>query len=120
MSYFRVILRVPTALEVSSLSAEQQQAIQSVFGQFVMPMPGTVNTGSWKLADAVTLDTFEPERMALYGMNWPIVGMWNDLGESLLPFDTAAFMQHLPEPDDGSEKVLHEPHRWAGWPSCFG
>lgn len=120
MGYYRVILRIPIALTFDVLTDVQKNAINSVFGQFAMPMPGTQTTGLWKLADAVTLDTFKPENMSLYGITWPIVGMWDEQGESLLPFDADTFIQHLPEPEDGGDKVLHEPHRWAGWPACFG
>lgn len=115
MSYFRVILRIPIGLDFEALSAMQQEAIRSVFGQFVMPMPGTQNTLLWKLADAVTLDNFKPEQMGLYGLTWPIVGMWDESGTALRPFDEAAFREHLPAGSD-----LIEPHRWAGWPACFG
>lgn len=111
---FRVILRIPTALTFEVLSPEQQAAIQSVFGQFVMPMPGTIEAGGWKLCDAVTGDNFDPARMSLYGFNWPILGMWDDSGLVHAPFDAATFQTHLP---DG--EPLHEPHRWAGWPKAF-
>lgn len=114
MNYFRVILRIPEALEFDALTSEQQSAIQSVIGQFVMPMPGTVTAGGYKICDAVTGGNFQPELMELYGFNWPIVGMWDASGNELKPFDSATMLAHLPE---GSE--LYEPHRWAGWPELF-
>lgn len=119
MTYKRVILRIPVTLSFEALTPEQQAAIASVFGQFAMPMPGTISNNGYKLCDAVTAENFQPERMALYNFNWPLVGMWQDDGTTLVPFDETTFMQHLPAPEQG-DKVLHEPHKWAGWPDCFG
>jgi len=118
MSYFRVILAVPEELEFDMLTAEQRDAIGRVFGQYVMPMPGTVPYGGYKIVDALTADNFHPESMAALSLNWPILGMWNSDGVPVIPLDKAVFLAHLPTPDVG-DKVLHEPHRWAGWPELF-
>jgi len=125
----RVILRVPEALTFEALSPEQQAAIASVFGQFVIPMPGTVPFGGYKLVDAITSPDFHPERMALYGMNWPAVGLWDNSGVALAPFDATTMLAHIAPTQaydiDGNPvgeptpPVLHEPHRWAGWPELF-
>lgn len=125
----RVILRIPEALAFEALSPEQQEAIRSVFGQFVTPMPGTVPVGGYKLCDAVTGPNFDPERMALYGMDWPVVGLWDDTGLAVAPFDAATMLAHLPPTQEYDAEgnptgepqppILHEPHRWAGWPEAF-
>ncbi len=118
MINYRVILLVPEALEFSMLNEDQQAAIASVFGQYVMPMPGTVTASGMKVVDAITTDNFNPASMGQHGLNWPILGMWNSEGVPVIPLDEAVFLAHLPTPDVG-DKVLHEPHRWAGWPEVF-
>lgn len=118
MSYYRTILRIPVGLTFDQLPTELQAAISRIFGQYVMPMPGTVPADGYVLCDAVTLDTYDPESMAQYGINWPTVGLWTVKGEAEVPFDEAAFMRHLPDPEDGV-KVLYEPHKWAGWPDLI-
>lgn len=118
MSYFRVILAVPEELEFDMLTAEQRDAIGRVFGQYVMPMPGTVPYGGYKIVDALTADNFHPEDMAALSLNWPILGMWDDAGTPVKPIDAMSFTKHLTPPETGPV-VLHEPHRWAGWPELF-
>ncbi len=125
----RVLLLIPEALEFSLLSEEQQAAINSVFGQFVMPMPGTEIIGGFKICDALTTDSFNPDNMALYGLDWTIIGMWGWDGkgqiQELIAFDDVDFLSRLSpirEYDENgnvtsqSPALLHEPHRWSGWP----
>lgn len=98
MSYFRVILQVPEALTFGMLTPDQQAEISRVFGQYVMPMPGTIPTGGVKLVDAVTADNFHPENMAALGLDWPILGMWDNAGDIVIPLDATKFKQHLIPP----------------------
>lgn len=114
----RLILQVPEALTFDMLTQDQQDAIASVFGQYVVPMPGTVPSGGMKVVDAVTAPNFNPANMAQHGLIWPILGMWQDDGTAVIPLDEAKFLAHLLPPEDGPA-VLHEPHRWAGWPELF-
>lgn len=119
IKHCRVILRIPKDLTFDQLPPQLQDGINSIFGQFVMPMPGTVEADGYKLCDAVTATNFNPANMANYGINWPILGLWGDDGSVITELDVDTFMAHLPEPEEGP-KVLHEPHRWSGWPDLFG
>jgi len=112
---YRVLLLVPEGLTFGSLPHEAQAAINTVLGQFVNPMPNTQAAGGYQVVDAVTADNFDPNTMGDYGINWPILGMWDEEGKDLIPLNKDQFMKHLP---DGAE--LHEPHRWLGWPKLFG
>jgi len=119
MMYKRVLLQIPEGLTLDSLSDEQRMAVQSVFGQFVMPMPGTVPHDGFVVCDAVTTSNFDQTLMGQYQFNWTILGVWDESGSELVEFKSEQFLNHLPEPETGV-KVLYEPHRWAGWPVCFG
>jgi hypothetical protein len=116
---YRVLLLIPEGLSFDLLSQEQQSAIQGVFGQYVLPMPGTIPHDGLVLCDAVVDESFNPADMGDLGLDWPLVGIFDEAGSVVMPLDEAAFMARLPAPDTG-DKVLHEPHRWAGWPKCFG
>lgn len=93
------------------LQPEQQAAINSVFGQYVLPMPGTLPADGLVICDALTASNFKPEVMGEYGIGWPIIGMWNYEGNTVVSLDKDELQKRLPEGG-----LLHEPHRWSGWP----
>jgi len=74
--FMRVLLRVPAGLTFEALTIEQQDAIASVLGQYVMPMPSTVEADGFVICDAVTKPNFDPSTMDGLGLNWPILGIW--------------------------------------------
>lgn len=127
----RAILRLPAGTRFDDLQPEQQAAINSVFAQFVLPMPGTIPAEGYELVDGVTGDNFDPSVMPGLGMDWPIVGLWQWDGTGPLveiePYDTEAMLAHLPPVvtyDEDGEPVSSlpqtnpsPPHNWAGWPA---
>lgn len=129
----RVILSIPTGTTLDTLTIEQRLAIESVFGQFAMPMPGTVEYMGRVLCDATIWDNFDPAVMPGLGFDWSVVGLWQWDGvapavTALADFDSTTFYNHLPPRQelDAEGNVtatmppeLHEPHRWAGWPGAF-
>ncbi len=128
----RAIIRVPTGTRYETLTEQQQAAIDSVFAQFVLPMPGTQSADGHELVDGLAGDNFDPSVMPGLGMDWPVVGLWQWAGRgpltTLQPLDEAALLAHLPPVvtlDDEGEvfatapPTLHEPHRWAGWPAVL-
>lgn len=118
MSY-RVLMLVPEGLTFEALTPEQQAAISSVFGQYVLPMYGTIPDAGKVVCDAVAGDNFNPDNIAPLGLPFELIGMWQEDGVAVIPLNENEFLAHLPEPE-GGVKVLHEPHRWSGWPKCFG
>ncbi len=111
----RVLLLVPEGLTFDMLSVEQQAAINSVFGQYVNPMPATITHNGMQVVDAVTADNFNPTVMVDFGIDWPIVGImqWDGASEEVTiiqPLDVELYRQHMP---DGT---VTECHRWSGWP----
>lgn len=125
----RAILRLPEDTRFESLTEEQQAAIQSVFAQFVLPMPGTVPADGWELVDGVAQDNFDPTVMPDLGMDWPIVGLWqwDGVGDlvTLVPLNGEIMLQHLPDTHDYDDEgnviatyapTLHIPSQWSGWP----
>ena len=114
----RVLLLVPEGLTFDMLSPEQQEAINSVFGQYANPMPATIPANGMQIVDAVTADNFDPLVMPEYGIDWPVIGLfqWDGKAEEttvIQELDTETYAEHMP---DG---VVTECHRWAGWPYCI-
>ncbi len=124
----RVILEIPEGLSFDSLSPEHQSAINSVFGQFVNPMPGTKAANGKQIVDAVTADNFDSEAIGQLGLPFTILAYWEWDGTSLNVIKElleAYWMPYLPStPIVNSEGVeigempplFHMPHSWAGWP----
>jgi hypothetical protein len=126
----RIIIKAPENITMGSLTVEQQTAIRAVFAQFVLPMPGTKSNNSYILIDAVVKDNFDPEHIAALGLPFEIFGLWqwdgiNALSE-LHALDST-FINYLPDTHTYDTEtfniltttapVLHEPHRWSGWPA---
>ena len=105
----RLILTSPNGLTIDQLTAEQQAAIQSVFAQYVLPMPGTITTGDsiynitrpdpesteevplpdvtttftgTCILDAVTNDNFDPAVIEPLGLPFVLLGMWQWTGNA--------------------------------------
>ena len=103
----RLILTSPTGLTLDQLTSEQQAAIQSVFAQFVLPMPGTKSYGDstytitrpdpestfeaplpdvietftgLSILDAVTNDNFDPAVIEPLGLPFTLIGLWQWTG----------------------------------------
>ena len=126
----RLILTAPTGLTLDQLTPEQQSAIQSVFGQFTLPMPGTIEYNSTAILDAVTADNFNPDVLVPLGLPFTVLGMWQWDGSSdvlveLQPL-SPEFINYLPDAhtydDEGNvvsttAPTLHIPHGWCGWPA---
>ena len=100
----RLILTSPSGLTIDQLTPEQQQGIQSVFAQYILPMPGTISygentftlttsdsasteekplpniievfTGS-VILDATVYDNFKPEALTQLELPFTILGQWS-------------------------------------------
>lgn len=109
----RVILSAPATLDWDDLSEDQQTAISGVFGQYVMPMPGTREHDGQKVIDAVTIDSFDPAKIHILGLPFEVIGIWQWDG------DTLTVLEALHETFYGfvesGARVI--PHSWAGWPA---
>lgn len=125
---FRVVFLVPDTFLFSDLTPTQLAAVQSVFGQHVRPMPGTIAANGKIVIDGVANDNFDVNTLPGLGLPFEIIGLWDYAGNTLIPLDSGIFIQHLPPQEtldaDGnvistSPPVLHEPHRWSGWPALF-
>ncbi len=115
----RLWLLIPETLDFAELPQAQQAAINSVFGQYVKPMPGTTALSGLVLCDALVADDFDEPTMRSLGIDWPIVGQWMQDGTVLTEPDTAALLARLVPmlvDDVPVPATLHEPHRFAGWP----
>lgn len=115
---FRVLILVPEGLTFEALTPEQQVAVNSVLGQYVLPMPSTIAADGQIVLDGVAADNFDPATIAPLGLPFEIIGIWRDDGHVVMPLNEGIFLRHLPELEQGI-KILHEPHRWAGWPELF-
>lgn len=109
----RVILSAPATLAWGDLTDDQQNAITGVFGEYVMPMPGTIGHAGHKIIDALVADTFEPTAIQQLGLPFALLGRWQWDGETIMPLQCldAAFLNFLPDPS-----IMILPHNWLGWP----
>ena len=117
---YRAIILVPEGLTFEQLTAEQQTACNSVFGQYVNPMPSTVAYNGKQVLDGLAADNFDPSTLGPLGLPFEVIGLYHDASEvPVIPLDETVFINYLPEPIDGEgnpiEKVMHVPHSWAGW-----
>jgi hypothetical protein len=106
----RILFHVEESLQFDTLPPQVLSTILALFGQYVV-MPGAVPSGGRKLVDCVCSDAFTPSALASLGLDWVIVGMWDDKGVPLIPLNEPLYLTFRP---DGEEC-----HKWAGWPSCF-
>lgn len=124
----RSIWAIPAGTTLDTLTPEQQDAIASVYSQFVLPMPGTIPHAGQEVVDGLTDDTFDPLVMPGLGLDWTCIGMWQWDGHgdvvTLVPLDMDALYPHLPDvveyDDEGnvtgtSPAERRLPHGWAGW-----
>lgn len=110
----RVIMSAPSALDWDDLTDDQQTAISGVFGEYVMPMPGTIEYSGRKIIDAVTLDSFDPANIPILGLPFEILGLWQWDGVTLKVLEALhheAFYNYV----ESGIRVI--PHSWAGWPA---
>lgn len=114
---YRVLLLIPEALDFAELSTEQQEAIESVFGNYLKPMPGTHPFMGKVICDAVTADNFDPALMPGLGLDWEIIGMWQDDGAVITPLNEVEYIARIDLIDGEPIPIIWESHRWAGWPS---
>lgn len=86
------------------LTPEQQAAIQSVFGQFVLPMPDTIPANNKVVCDGLAAENFDPSTLGPLGLHFEIIGLWEFDGENsieVVPLNETAFMAHLPLGENG-------------------
>ena len=117
---YRAIILVPEGLTFEQLTEEQQAACNSVFGQYVNPMPSTITYNGKQVLDGLAVDNFDPTTIGTLGLPFEIIGLYPDTSETpIVPLDEAVFINYLPDQIDGEgntiEKVMHVPHSWAGW-----
>lgn len=117
---YRVIILVPEGLTFEQLTAEQQAACNTVFGQYVNPMPSTIPFNGKQVLDGLAADNFDPSTLGPLGLPFEIIGLYHDASETpIIPLDEAIFMNYLPDKTDEEGnpigKIMHVPHSWAGW-----
>jgi hypothetical protein len=142
----RLILTSPTGLTFDQLTPEQQAGIQSVFAQYILPMPGTISYGTetytittpdpdvietftgLSILDATTTDNFTVESITTLGLPFTVMGMWQWEGNADSPLVELqalgpSFINYLPDTADAEGNpvppVLHIPNNWAGWPEVI-
>lgn len=122
----RIIVKAPVGISLTALATDQQAAIRAAFVQFALPMPATRPSAGYFLIDALVADSFEVAAISRLGLPFDIVGLWQWDGRGqvvVLQVLDPDFIDYLPGTVDyGGQShapVLHEPHRWAGWPEAF-
>lgn len=108
----RVILSALASLDWDDLTEGQQAAITGVFGEYVMPMPGTVEHVGQKIIDAITLDSFDPANIQILGLPFIVLGLWQFDGTVLTEMEALneVFYNYVAS----NNRLI--PHSWAGWP----
>ena len=119
-----VYLLIPEGLTFDQLTEEQQTAIHNVFGQYVMPMPATHAVDGTVICDALCDDSFNPNVMQDFGLDWEIIYMRSQEGTQYVPLDEEKFLERLNPKytydeegniTDTQPATLHQPHVWSGW-----
>lgn len=126
----RLIISIPAAESIDTVSAEAQAAVRAAGGQWASPMPGTQPHDGRYLADAVTQADVAPETVEALAPGWQVLGCWSDTGEAVRQLDLDALAPYLaPVPvfdlsksplDEGfrigtEPAPLRIPHNFAGW-----
>lgn len=109
----RVILSAPATLDWGDLTEDQQTAITGVFGEYVMPMPGTIEYSGRKIIDAVTIDSFDPANIPILGLPFETLGLWQWDGDALTILE--ALHETFYDYVETGIRVI--PHSWSGWPA---
>lgn len=122
---YRAIILVPEGLTFEQLTEEQQAACNSVFGQYVNPMPNTIPYNGKQVLDGLAADNFDPTAIGALGLPFEIIGLYHTEAETpIVQLDEAVFINHLPDVvvyDDNGDVVsstpptFHIPHSWSGW-----
>ena len=127
----RLIFKIPTDFTPESLTPEQQTAIYSVFGQYILPIPGTIAVDNYHVGDAVVSDSFYINKISELELPMEILCLakWNGRPEYGLEIEiplNESFLTYLPDINiyDSEGNILttekHElvvPHNWSGWPN---
>ncbi|MBE2191859.1 MAG: hypothetical protein IAE63_06735 [Alphaproteobacteria bacterium] len=117
---YRAIILVPEGLTFEQLTEEQQAACNSVFGQYINPMPSTVPFNGKQVLDGLAADNFDPTTIGTLGLPFEIIGLYHDASEApVIPLNETVFMNYLQaytdEQGNPINPTFHVPHSWAGW-----
>jgi hypothetical protein len=127
----RAIVKAPDGITFDSLTVEQKAALESVFTQYTLPMPGTKSHGGYLIIDAVLKDNFDPATIDPLGLPFVLLGywQWDGIGTltEIIPIDSTFidFIQDVVVYDfdynliSTTSPTLHETHKIAGWPDAF-
>lgn len=131
----RIILTCPSGLTFDQLTQEQQDAVNSVFAQYVMPIPGTKEFNGKILIDAVTGDNFDPATIQPLGLPFEVIanyqwdGVSTTYNEIITALDSNLFLSYLEDIKEYDSEgnlvsstaptVAFEPHRFGGWPAII-
>lgn len=122
----RVIISAPAGIALDMLTDEQRAGINAVFGQFVLPMPGTVESDGQIVIDATTNDNFDTRAIVDLELPFGVLGCWQWDGATLTELQplSETFIDYLPLTHEYDAEgnvtathppVLHMPHNFAGW-----
>ena len=130
----RIILTAPADLTPDQLTPDQQQYMQSVSCQLILPMAGTTTYNGKRIIDAAAADTFDPAMLVTLGLPVAVVGLWHWQGDTSTELTTVQaldpeFINYLPdtivtdsvtgEVINTAPSILHIPSNIAGWPEII-
>lgn len=121
---YRILLIVPEAFRVKNLSAANKAKIDGAVERHVFPMPLTQAVNGEVVLDAIVNDTFVKTSIP---NGAELIGAWDEKGREIVPLNGERFLPFLPPTYSLNDKdevietpaVLHEPHKWAGWPDIL-
>lgn len=126
----QTLCAITAGVRWDDLNAEQQAAINSVFTQYVLPMPGTRAHNGTELVDGLVDDAFDPAVIADLGLPLTVLAIYHWDGHAaeltpIVPLTAAALLPYLPDVpvyDEAGNQIGTEPpeprvpHNWAGLP----
>lgn len=102
----RLIISVPNT---------QIENISTIFSQYLLPMPGTIEYNENFVLDAIVNNDFSIQEKLQNIPQAVILGQWSWNGVSdelntIIGLDSS-FINYLPQ-----DSILQIPNNWAGWP----
>lgn len=117
------VIRIPIGESVDTVGPQAADAIRQHGGQWVSPMPGTIEAGGHYIAHALTRTDVPPELIEQMAPGWQVIAASDKEGTEVRPLDMDALRPHLaPVPVVSGMEITgytqapdRIPHSFAGW-----
>jgi len=111
----RLILSLPENIAQTTQEDQPVSAIQTIFSNYILPMPNTIAYNNTIILDAIVQDDFNTNALDTLNIAYTILAKykWNGISTemtTIIPL-SQDFINYLPQ-----DSTLNIPNNWAGWP----